>query len=90
MGANTAETALPGTVQKLTDHLAASYADLFVRPTRSHSSPPGGDRRDRRPLGHHSSAKASHRPDPLGTLARDQHDSGARGNADHFPGGGSR
>lgn len=42
MGANTAETALPGTLQKLTDHLAASYADLFVRPTRSHSSPSGG------------------------------------------------
>lgn len=58
MGANTAETALPGTLQKLTDHLAAFYADLFVRPTRSHSSPSGGDRRDRRPLGHHSSAKA--------------------------------
>lgn len=67
MGANTAEIASPGTLQKLTDHLAASCADLFVRPTRSHSSPPGGDRRDRRPLGHHSSAKASHRPDPLGT-----------------------
>jgi len=37
MGANTVETALPDTLRKLTDHLAASYADLLVRPTRSPS-----------------------------------------------------
>ncbi|MHA5054672.1 three-helix bundle dimerization domain-containing protein [Streptomyces sp. SD15] len=30
MGANTAETALPDTLQKLTDHLTASYADLLT------------------------------------------------------------
>jgi hypothetical protein len=30
MGANTAETALPDSLQKLTDHLTASYADLLT------------------------------------------------------------
>ncbi|MER6421290.1 MULTISPECIES: three-helix bundle dimerization domain-containing protein [unclassified Streptomyces] len=30
MGANTAETALPDTLEKLTDHLTASYAGLLT------------------------------------------------------------
>jgi hypothetical protein len=97
MGANTAETALPDTLQKLTDHLTASYAGLLtpavVREVVQDCYQPLSNARI---VGyvpilveHNSRARLRQlvrRPDPLGMdTASLQGD-----NADRFPGGGSR